>query len=128
MSEDEKFQRIKQFVEGRIDSVEQLHVLILLRGDAKQSWTIPSISEELRSTPSSVEMRLRKLVDKKVLAENAFEGEKILYRPFSEETDQCVGELIDYFREKPYRVMDIIFSQPRDAIHTLANAFRFRKE
>jgi hypothetical protein len=121
-------ERVRSFLEGRIDSVEQLHVLILLHDSKGRAWTAAAISEELRSSESSVTKRVQNLIDRKILAPAAVSENKIQYRAFDEETETQVSETIAFYRDKPYRVIDIIFSKPRDPIQTLADAFRFKKE
>jgi hypothetical protein len=126
--EDSRDDRVRSFLDGRIDSVEQLHVLILLHDSKGRAWTIAAISEELRSSESSVTKRLQTLIDRKILAPESVSGPKIEYHPYDVATDADITETAIFYREKPYRVIDIIFSKPRDPIQTLADAFRFKKD
>ncbi len=119
---------ITSFVEKHIDSVELLHVLALLHDHPEQDWTLDSISAELRSSVSSVEKRVKALVDRRVLAADAWSGTVLHYRAFNAERGKAISEFLAYFKHSPYRVIELIFSNRTLGIQSIANAFRFRKE
>ena len=118
--------KIRIFVHACIDSVEQLEVLALLHDQPTKEWSAESLSQELRSTPSSVEKRLRDLVSRRVL--EAPSTETFRYQPVSPEVRQVVADLVAYYRLRPFRVMDLLFTKPVDAMQSFADAFRFKKE
>jgi hypothetical protein len=119
-------ENIRQFVHSSIDSVEQLEVLALLHDNPEKEWTIQALSQELRSTESSVDKRLRDLVDRRVL--EPIENSPFFYRPKSPALDELVSELVRYYRLFPFRIMDMIFSRPVNTMQSFADAFRFKKE
>lgn len=126
MAGDQIPENLRQFIFAAIDSVEQLEVLALLHDHPEKEWTNLSLSQELRSTEGSVEKRLRDLVDRRVInpiTENSFR-----YDPRSDEVRQTVSDLVAVYRLRPYRVMDLIFSRPVNAMQSFADAFRFKKE
>ena len=119
-------ENIRQFVHSSIDSVEQLEVLALLHDNPDKEWSIQSLSQELRSTESSVDKRLRDLVDRRVL--EPIEESPFRYRPRSPALDEMVSELVRFYRLFPFRIMDMIFSRPVNTMQSFADAFRFKKE
>jgi len=119
---------IRKFVERCVDSVELLHVLMLLHDRVETAWTVRSISDELRSSETSVQARVRALIQTKVLAPEAMLEGHVRYVPFSPEVDAQAKETIEFYRRAPYRIVDLIFSKRTDAIRSIADAFRFRKE
>ncbi len=119
---------VQQFYEQYIDSVELLHVLMLLQGERERRWTITGISEELRSSESSVTKRLQALVQRKLLHPESVGGGSARYLPHDPTMDALVDRSLSYYKAHSYRIIDLIFSKPTNAIQSIADAFRFRKD
>lgn len=126
MSGDQIPENIRQFIFACIDSVEQIEVLALLHDHPEKQWSYLSVSQELRSTEGSVEKRLRDLADRRVIQPIA--SATFRYEPRSDDVKQIVTELVGIYRLRPYRVMELIFSKPVNAMQSFADAFRFKKE
>ncbi len=122
-------ERAQKFLIDCIDSLEQLHVLRLLHEARGDAWTIESISQDLRSTPSSVEKRIQDLQARRVLSKEAVAADgAIRYLPYNSEISLAVDETLLFFRHHQYTVIDFIFSKPIAAVQSFANAFRLKKE
>ncbi|MBS1962377.1 MAG: hypothetical protein JST04_09190 [Bdellovibrionales bacterium] len=119
---------VLRFIETHIDSVELLHVLMFLVDRKGESWPTAAISRELRSSESSVNMRVRTLVERKLLAADALKDGKVEYRAGANAPESVVIEALAYYKLAPYRVVEMIFSKRTNAIQSIADAFRFRKE
>ncbi len=119
---------VRQFYERHIDSVELLLVLILLHDEPTRLWTIERITDELRSSETSVEKRIQALVGRRVLHEDAVRGGEIFYRPYNAEMGAAIDEALLYYRDHSNRIIELIFSKPTNAIRSIADAFRFRKD
>jgi hypothetical protein len=117
---------IRQFIFNNIDSVEQLEVLILLRRSPAREWTAREISNELRSLPQSVELRLAALYAIGLVATS--EGTPTIYRygGENEATNSLIDALINEYKLRPQRVMELIFSPLKKARH-FADAFVMTK-
>lgn len=126
MSNDQIPENIRQFIFACIDSVEQLEVLAMLHDQPEKDWTYLALSQELRSTENSVEKRVRDLVDRRVIQPIA--ADSFRFNPRSDEIRQVVHDLVGVYRLRPYRVMELIFSKPVNAMQSFADAFRFKKE
>jgi hypothetical protein len=126
MSRDQIPEDIRQFIFACIDSVEQIEVLALLHDHPEKEWSNLSMSQELRSTEGSVEKRLLGLSERRVIL--PISTPTFHYEPQSEEIRQTVTELMGIYRLRPYRVMELIFTKPVNAMQSFADAFRFKKE
>jgi hypothetical protein len=59
---------VHRFILSRIESVEQLEVLLLMHRTPTTGWTPEAVARELYSTPSSVRGRLDSLVRQELVA------------------------------------------------------------
>jgi hypothetical protein len=121
-------EKVLRFLNNYIDSIEQIHVLILLYENKEKEWTIEAINQELRSAEPSIEKRLTDLINSKVLAPPKTPG-RFTYQPYSDELRSAISDVVEFYKVRPYKVIELIFSQDsKDVIRTFANAFRFKKE
>lgn len=117
---------IHHFLRDHIDSVEQLEVLALLQTEPVRRWSVAEISHELRSTDVSVGKRLAGLVQSGVVTEP--DPGAYLFNPNDPALAALTREVVAYYRLRPYRVMDVLFSKPQSAIKTFADSFRLKKD
>lgn len=118
--------RLMHFLRTCVDSVEQLEVLSLLHDQPDRAWDAKSLSQQIRSSESSVTKRLNALVVNRVLL--PFDGALPIYRPASPEMAALISEVIAFYRLRPHRVMEILYSKPESAMQSFADAFRFGKK
>lgn len=124
MSENKISKEVKDFVFHSIDSVEQLDILLLLQSDVQKKWSIKEISNFLRSTPTSIEKRVSKLIEQNLLLEASVPGEKIYSLHFqSEAVLNIVSELAEIYKTHRYGILEIIFS-PLKKSRDFADAFK----
>lgn len=115
------------FVTASIDSVEQVHVLLSLHANPERSWTVAELTRELRSADVSIERRIEDLRLRNVLARGEAPG-TVSFKPASEVARNCIELLAKAYRERPTRVIELIYSKPPLAVQAFADAFRFRKD
>ncbi len=126
---DELPAEVLSFIHQRIDSVEQLQILLLLVQDPCAQWTIERISRELRSSSASVQKRIGDLCARKVLAPEAVSDTgEIRFLAFDADVDQLVRELSGIFRHRPHRVIAQIFAKPSPSLRSFADAFKLKKD
>jgi hypothetical protein len=118
---------VKVFILNCIASVEQLEVLLLLKRDPARKWSAKEVADEIRTSYSSAERRLKSLHEIKLLTFFA-ENQLYSYHPLSAETAALVDDLAQNYRTRPYRVIDLIFSKPVSRYQNLADAFKIKKD
>ncbi|MDI1449526.1 winged helix-turn-helix domain-containing protein [Polyangium sp. 6x1] len=120
---------VARFIADHITSVEQLEILLLLRGAPDDEWTARAICEALRTSEQSV---IRRLADLEagglVASRKASEHVVHRYAPASPSLDEDVARLSSAYTELRYKVLESIFSNPISNLHVYAEGFRFRKE
>ena len=112
------------FISASIDSVEQVHVLLTLQANPSRHWTVAELTRELRSTESSIALRLEDLYAKKVLRRDG----ALRYLPASPNAESCLQLLGKTYRERPSRVIELIYAKPPQSLQAFADAFKFRKD
>jgi predicted ArsR family transcriptional regulator len=113
-------QALRTLLSRSIVSVEQVEVLLLLRGAQEKGWTPEAISTELRSSVNSVRRRLDDLLRSKLVERN--ESGEFFYSAAAAEP--AVGELAHEYQTRRVRLIEAIFARPVDAARSFADAFR----
>ena len=118
---------VQQFVLRHIDSIEQLEVLLLLRGHPGRAFSADEVSREIRTAPASAARRLASLSASGLLAEDRAAG-SFRYAPRSGDLDAAAGELAEAYAVRRIAVTTLIYSRPLDQVRTFADAFKIREE
>lgn len=119
---------IAQFIHERINSVEQLEVLLFLRGKPEKGWSAAEVSQELYIQPESAANRLADLHAGGLLEVDPTTNHLYRYKPVTATLDNVVGGLADAYRVRRVSVINLIFSKPLDHIRVFSDAFRIRNE
>lgn len=119
---------VVKFLTERIDSVEQLEVLLLLHQTAGTEWTAPDVARHLYREPTSVGRRLGVLRLQGLLQATEAEQPTFRYAPGSEALDGTVRRLAVAYAERRVSIVGIIAAKPMDNVRAFADAFRIRKE
>lgn len=115
--------RVARFISEYIDSVEQLEALLLLRGQAR-TWSADELGDTLRTLPESVELRLRGLLDRRLV-----EREGAGWRLAAGTDVRLVDDVAACWRSRRVAVIARIFAEPEDdPVREFADAFRLRKD
>lgn len=102
-------QDVNRFLETHIDSVEQLEALVLLSEDPGRAWTAAEVSERLRTSLGSVEIRLAALVKGGLLQR----ADETFSYTATGVTDRRVRDLAWCFQRRRTAVIETIFSFDR---------------
>ena len=116
------------FLTDRIDSVEQLEVLLLLQQTPETEWTGESVARHLYREPTSVGRRLGVLRLQGLLHASEGENPTFRYAPSSDTLDATVRRLATAYAERRVSVLAIIAGKPMDNVRAFADAFRIRRE
>lgn len=113
---------VERFISSCIDSVEQVEILLLLSSEPERQWTLDEIRQQLRSSRRSVALRLSSLVDHHLVARHNGDFQYAA----SPDDDALVKRLAAVYGERRTAVINRIFTEPRDAMRTFADAFRLK--
>ncbi len=128
MASDPIPEEVKKFIAERIDSVELLEVLLLLRAKPEQEWSADEVSRELRSSSVAIGKRLADLHARELLFLNEASTLRYRYNPRTKNLIVVVDALARAYELSRARVIDLIFSKPTDKLRHFSDAFKLRKE
>lgn len=107
--------------------MEQVQIVLLLRGDASRAWTAPEVAGNLGTPPESTAMRLFLLASNGILA---FEGPGVpryRYACSDASTAQIIDEIAEVYASNRRLIGDVIDAPPADPVRSFADAFKLKK-
>lgn len=114
---------LQRFVRERLPSLEQIEIVLLLRGDRERAWSAPEVSQNLGTPPESTAMRLFLLASNGVVT---FEGGR--YRASSDPADEPLfQELVEAYAQNRVALTALVGGQPADPLRSFADAFKLKK-
>ncbi|MEQ1877612.1 MAG: hypothetical protein ABL958_13290 [Bdellovibrionia bacterium] len=115
---------IQSFIDKFIDSVEQLEILVLLKESAPKSWSDREINEKLQSNLGSVRERLAGLCKLDLIksVNNLF-----VYPGSNDKYDQIIEMTSHAYKRSRIRIIEMIFSRPKNKLRDFSDAFKIRK-
>jgi hypothetical protein len=116
------------FILERIESVEQLEILLLLATDPGRCWSPDTIAKELRSSPRSAEKWLKTLAAHGLLKRCETADIQFAFGPQTEELRRRVALLAAAYLTRRVTVIETIFNKPVAKMNSFANAFRLRED
>ncbi|HYC60110.1 MAG TPA: hypothetical protein VEK79_11155 [Thermoanaerobaculia bacterium] len=118
---------LRRFLQERLTSLEQIEVVLLLRGDSTRSWTAPEVANELRIAPETAAMRLFLLASSGVLAFEPSGVPRYRYTGSDAATDALIAELAQAYAADRNAILAVVDSGTRDPIRSFADAFKLKK-
>lgn len=124
---------VLELLDKRIESFEQLEILLLLRSGSDRSWTAQEVGKHVRQ-PGHAEEALSALrAAGLVQAVTTGSQPHYVYSPLAPQLDAAVGELARQYREQPIAVMRTLSTNSirrmrTTAARAFAEAFGLRKK
>lgn len=119
---------LTRFVRDRLPSLEQVEIVLLLRGDTGRSWSAPEVSERLGTPAESTAMRLFLLASNGVLMFDGTGGvPRYRYSSADAATDALVGQLAEAYDHQREALYEIVGAPARDPIRSFSDAFKLKK-
>jgi hypothetical protein len=116
---------VARFLKEQIRSIEQLEILLLLRGSAVRMWTTPEVFGIVRSSERSITDTLTVLHRQGLLRQTAAAYQ---YSPADDALRQIIDQLAELYAERRVRIVETIYSERSSDVDEFAKAFRLRKE
>ena len=133
-STDDLAEDVRALLHEHIESYEQLEVLLLLRRERHEDWTVAALAARLQIREELVASALRGLrIGGLAVATGAASQPRFAYRPTSSGLDAAAGRLEREYAERPIRIIQLMSANAIDrvrtaALHTFADAFILKKK
>lgn len=124
---------VRALLHEHIESYEQLEVLLLLRRERYEDWTIDGLSARLHVREELVGSAVEGLkASGLVTMTRTAPTPGFSYRPASSGLDAAAGRLEREYAERPIRIIQLMSANAIDrvrtaALHTFADAFVLKK-
>jgi hypothetical protein len=119
---------VRRFIAVHIRSLEQLEILLLLAAKPEQRWSIDGVYNVVRSSRNSVAERLDELRLEGLLAFADAERREFRYQPLSPEIGDAVQALARFYRERPVKIVEMIYTPPAEPLKGFADSFKLKKD
>jgi DNA-binding transcriptional ArsR family regulator len=121
-------QEIKSFLDGNIESIDQLEILRLLGENPERSWDVESLATEVQTDPATVAAHLTAMGGRGLITLE-IRGTEILgrYGPAAAVADLVV-RLLQLYKERPVSMIKMVYDRAKDPLRNFAEACRIRKE
>jgi len=125
---------VRALLHEHIESYEQLEVLLLLRRERYEEWTVEGLAARLHVREELVGSALEGLkAGGLVAATSTAPAPRFAYRPTSSGLDAAAGRLDREYAERPIRIIQLMSANAIErvrtaALHTFADAFVLKKK
>lgn len=119
-------EELREFLEQRLSSIEQIEITLLLRRERDRSFSAPEVATALGMPPESAAMRLFLLASGGLLLFEASGVPRYRYAASDAATDALLGELQTAYSDAPGAVRALVGAPP-DPIRSFADAFKLKK-
>ena len=118
-------QELRAFLHACIDSIEQVELLMMLRG-SERLRTVREIADALRISPAAARREVETLAARGVFAVSVEEETSYRYRPRSDELARRCDLLAQYYITSRMVIFNFVATQSRPAVKRFADAFKLR--
>jgi hypothetical protein len=120
---------MRQFLDGTIESIDQLEILRLAGEDPSREWTAAALAAEVQADPATTATDVAALRSRGLLAAETRGPDVVCrYAPATPVLGDLAGRLLALYRERPVSMIKLVAARARDPLRNFADAFRLRKE
>ena len=117
---------LQSLLQQRLPSIEQIEIVLLLRGDQSRSWPATEVASELKMPQESAAMRLFLLASGGLLMFEPSGVPRYRYTATDAEVESLLGELADLYESDRASVASLV-GAPADPLRSFSDAFKFKK-
>jgi len=118
---------LRELLQQRLATLEQVEIVLLLRRDPSRSWTAPDVAAELGSAPEAAAMRLFLLASSGLIVFEPAGLPRYRYEALDADLDTLLGELADVCERDRETIAALVGTPSSDPIRSFADAFRLRR-
>lgn len=116
---------LRRFLAGRVDSLEQLEVLLYLHRQYPASAALPAVAAAVGTSDAALARALQALLDQGLVGKD---GERWRFAPADEALRARVAELAKVYGTRRLDVVNAVSAKALARVQALADAFSLRKD
>jgi len=118
-------ENVRRFVIQHVQSIAQLEILLLVSSSSERWWTVKEIYKALLNNEAMVQKTLDDFTHRRLVVKSDSET----YQFSSLEEDRALmRSTAEIYRDRPGKIVQLIYETPASEIEEFARAFRIRKE
>jgi hypothetical protein len=121
-------EEIRRFLDGNIESIDQLEILRVLGEDPGRAWTAAELGAAVQAEPAAVSAHLAAMRGRGLLATEARGPDVVARHGPAPAVAELVGRLLQLYKERPVSMIKLVYDRAKDPLRNFADAFRLRKE
>lgn len=130
---DDLAEDVRALLHEHIESYEQLELLLLLRRERHEQWTVETLAARLRVRAELIDTALAALKTSGLVEATGAAPTRFAYRPASAGLDAAVRRLEREYTERPILIIQLMSTHAIErlrtaALHTFADAFVLKKK
>jgi hypothetical protein len=115
------------FLHRHICSLRQLEALLLFFTEPNRDWTVETVTRAISGNEGSTSKWLKGFVESGFL-ELSPSASTFRYKPGGAEREALLAELIQQYRMRPLKIIDVIMNEPSQKMLSFLEAFKIKKE
>jgi hypothetical protein len=121
---------IRRFVDGNVESIDQLEILRVLGEDPAREWDAAGLAAAVQGSPTTVAADAAALHARGLIAAERRSMNAVVYRHGARDPDLAarLGRLLQLYRERPVTMIRLVYDRAKDPLRSFADAFRLRKD
>jgi hypothetical protein len=117
---------LKDFLQQRLSSIDQIAIVLLLMRDPSRAWTAPEVAAAVGTPQESAAMRLFLLASGGLVIFEPSGMPKYRYATGNAETHALLSELAELY-ESDRQAVAVLVGAPPDPLRSFADAFKLKK-
>ena len=117
---------LRDFLQQRLTSIDQIEIVLLLRRDSARAWTAPEVAAAVGTPQESAAMRLFLLASGGLIVFEPAGMPKYRYASGNAGADAMLSELAELY-ESDRDAVGALVGVPPDPLRSFANAFKLKK-
>ena len=119
---------VKHFIHDHISTLDQLEILLLLRGSPERVWSATEISTVLYTNVQSVKSRLEAFCLKGLLIKTEAVEPYYKYKPTTDLLAKTIDDMARVYKDRRVSVVAFIYGSTDKHLQAFSDAFILRKK
>lgn len=118
---------LEKFIAEEIGSIEQLEILLTVAASPDRYWSAKEVYDVVKSSVQSADRRLKEFANRGLLRQHPDSHGQFQFCPSRAKCRELVEELDEFYRNRPVKIIQFIYSRVPQGVTEFARAFQIRE-